>query len=216
MEQGTSKSEGTMSLELCKIIEKNHLKKDISEKILDLISEGADINFQDYYSDTPLHLAVLKQDGKCVEFLLECYPDLNIKNKDGSTPEDIARKLSMQDNDDIEKILQTARSTLKEIGKFPAADQRFIQEFDCESLSANIIDNFNKNKNFKILKIQNCKSVLALLKKMDEENFKTSFKNRSHLFIIVIETSENLNDVDPEVLSLLGSIFDQLEHFVWK
>lgn len=89
-----------------------------------------------------------------------------------------------------------------------------IQEFDCESLSANIIDNFNKNKNFKILKIQNCKSVLALLKKMDEENFKTSFKNRSHLFIIVIETSENLNDVDPEVLSLLGSIFDQLEHFV--
>lgn len=39
---------------------------------------------------------------------------------------DIARKLSMQDNDDIEKILQTARSTLKEIGKFPAADQRFI------------------------------------------------------------------------------------------
>lgn len=86
MEQGTSKSEGTMSLELCKIIEKNHLKKDISEKILDLISEGADINFQDYYGDTPLHLAVLKQDGKCVEFLLECYPDLNIKNKDGPTP----------------------------------------------------------------------------------------------------------------------------------
>jgi len=53
----------------------------------DLISHGADVNFQDEHGNTPLMLACQKGDIELVSHLMEkCDAKVNIQNKEGDTP----------------------------------------------------------------------------------------------------------------------------------
>ena len=52
--------------------------------IRDLASQGADINNQDYYKETPLHKAAGRGDTAAVELLLRIGADRNISNMNES------------------------------------------------------------------------------------------------------------------------------------
>lgn len=63
----------------------NAAKTENIGRILDLISDGANINARDHYGETPLQWAVI---GKCMEsikILLAHGADPNIKNRNGQT-----------------------------------------------------------------------------------------------------------------------------------
>ena len=68
------------------------------KKVTSLIAKGSDINVQEKYGNTPLHLAVIISSGsyddsiyygsiaKLLEFLIKKGANINIENKDGKTP----------------------------------------------------------------------------------------------------------------------------------
>ncbi len=53
---------------------------------LHFVKAGADVNYRDKYSETPLHYAVRNQDTKLVEVLIEEGANVNYKNCFGRTP----------------------------------------------------------------------------------------------------------------------------------
>ena len=59
--------------------------------IRDLASQGADINNQDYYKETPLHRAVGRGDTAAVELLLRIGADRNIANMNKKAPYMVAK-----------------------------------------------------------------------------------------------------------------------------
>ena len=61
------------------------------QMVLFLLSNGADPNLANELKQTPLHLAIASTDIKIVIALLVFSAKLNAKDKDGHTPEDIAK-----------------------------------------------------------------------------------------------------------------------------
>jgi len=51
-----------------------------------LLSQGADINFQDYQGNTPLILAIKKKNLELTTFVVMQGADVNLANNDGITP----------------------------------------------------------------------------------------------------------------------------------
>ena len=51
-----------------------------------MLAHGANVHFQDYEGDTPLHEAVLSERLHTVEWLLKCGADINARNTTGVTP----------------------------------------------------------------------------------------------------------------------------------
>lgn len=68
----------------------NIKRENIMNIIRLLLKKGADVNIQDEYLDTPLHLATSTDDSEIVEILLEHGADIFIKNENGLTPYDVA------------------------------------------------------------------------------------------------------------------------------
>lgn len=63
------------------------LEKDIDLLDMLLTKLGADINIQDAFGNTPLHISVIMPDSEeLIRFLLEKGADTTIKNKKGETP----------------------------------------------------------------------------------------------------------------------------------
>ncbi len=65
-------------------------KKMLSQLIETFIQSGVDINEQDNEGNSPLLIAVEKNDLETVQLLVDNGADVNMKNKDGSTPLSIA------------------------------------------------------------------------------------------------------------------------------
>ncbi|KAL3283635.1 hypothetical protein HHI36_006774 [Cryptolaemus montrouzieri] len=76
------------------------------EKIKKLfkMEDKPDINFQNEYKQTPLHLAVQKKELKVIELLLNHGANINIKNDQNMSPLDAAKLLN---NTDIVNLLQS-------------------------------------------------------------------------------------------------------------
>ena len=62
------------------------------EEFETLLADGADVNTQDLYDDTPLHNLLYNEgvDIDTVELLLESGADVSLENKDGMTPAELA------------------------------------------------------------------------------------------------------------------------------
>ncbi|WP_410542233.1 FxSxx-COOH system tetratricopeptide repeat protein [Wolbachia endosymbiont of Tetranychus urticae] len=94
----------TLEEELMNLLRSNLDTEDKKlEKINVLIQRGVNINFQDYNrsNDTPLHIAVRRQELKVIRLLIENKADINVKNGRGRTPLDIAMRNDKQDVVDI-------------------------------------------------------------------------------------------------------------------
>ena len=65
-----------------------------------LLHERADLNKQNRFKDTPLHLAARKNNTEVARLLINNGADINIKNKDNRTPLDEAHNGS-----EIERLL---------------------------------------------------------------------------------------------------------------
>jgi ankyrin repeat protein len=62
------------------------------EEFAALLADGADVNTQDLYGDTPLHNLLYGEgaDIDTVELLLESGADVSLENEDGMTPAELA------------------------------------------------------------------------------------------------------------------------------
>ena len=67
-----------------------------SDKILDLIKEGAPLNTLNSSGDTALMIAIRKNDERVVRALLEKGADVKAKNSEGITPLGLAKKLKLK------------------------------------------------------------------------------------------------------------------------
>ena len=65
-----------------------------------LLHEGADVNRQDDYKDTPLHIAAQYNKTEVARLLIQNGADVNIRNDVNNTPLDDARKGS-----EVERLL---------------------------------------------------------------------------------------------------------------
>ncbi|KAJ8712505.1 hypothetical protein PYW07_005347 [Mythimna separata] len=89
---------------------KNRPPEDKIKKIKKYLDLGADINATDanYNNNTPLHIAVMKEEPEVVSFLLERCALVDIKNRDNQTALDVAHLSDKSDNNrkNITTILQ--------------------------------------------------------------------------------------------------------------
>jgi len=82
-----------------------------------LIGLGANVNLQDKYGRTPMHLICGKEHGitderKAVfDVVLKAKPDLTLKDKDGLTAEQVAQKLGYKPY--VDKLKEAARGAKK-------------------------------------------------------------------------------------------------------
>jgi hypothetical protein len=62
------------------------------EEFAALLADGADVNTQDLYGDTPLHNLLYREgaDIDTIELLLESGADVSLENEDGMTPAELA------------------------------------------------------------------------------------------------------------------------------
>ena len=65
-----------------------------------LLLEGADVNRQNNYKETPLHIAALNNKTEVARLLIQNGADVNIQNDSNKTPLDEARKGS-----EVERLL---------------------------------------------------------------------------------------------------------------
>ena len=57
------------------------------------VSNGADVNVENEYGETPLYLAVKHNKSvEVIEFLIANGASVNVKNNDGMTPLDVAKQ----------------------------------------------------------------------------------------------------------------------------
>lgn len=61
-----------------------------------VLSSKVDINAVDYKGNTGLHYVCQRRSHRLVPLFLEQNADISIKNKDGESPEDIARRLKFK------------------------------------------------------------------------------------------------------------------------
>lgn len=55
------------------------------EGIMRAIALGADVNSPDLIGQIPLHVAVLKGDSVCTDYLIFCGSDVNTADRDGKS-----------------------------------------------------------------------------------------------------------------------------------
>ncbi|KAJ8715228.1 hypothetical protein PYW08_005209 [Mythimna loreyi] len=120
-------------------IRKNKIPEEKIKKIKKYLDRGADVNASDanHKNNTPLHIAVMKEEPEVVSFLLERGALLNKKNSENQTALDIARLLHKSSNkkDDIATILQAFNNNQRDI----ASDS----ENDHTESKKNIADKIN-------------------------------------------------------------------------
>jgi ankyrin repeat protein len=181
---------------MCNSIRFRNLSLEVSEAIKQLISNGADVNHQDVNNNnnTSIHFATINRDLNAVKFLLECKPDLTIKNNDDETAEDLARAFKA---DEILCVLFNHRHRTEEF-----ISKSFVCEFELSKISQRKLKVATENSNFKILKITN-------LKRLKEKKFKSIFVSSSHLFVIIIETNETFLQFSQPQTFILSSIFNK-------
>ncbi|XP_071604874.1 ankyrin repeat domain-containing protein 22 isoform X3 [Heliangelus exortis] len=68
-----------------------------------LLRAGVDVNATDFSGSTALHYACEMKNLAVIPLLLEAHADASVKNQDGETPLDIARRLKFHD---IESMLR--------------------------------------------------------------------------------------------------------------
>lgn len=140
-------------------------------------------------------MAVEKRDAGLVKLLLTFKSNLKLKNAEGLTPEQLARRK------EYKKIAQIlSRSTIV------SPHSRFVHNYDCDSLELADIMKVREDPTFKILFINNCKNVAAFCKKIVKWNL-CKERETSHLFVIVIEISDDCEDADQGIPPELNSIF---------
>lgn len=86
------------SVELCMIVSSvKTLTFNKEELIVTLLTSGADINFQDANRNfnTPLHLAIEKQNIELIRLLMNFNPSTKIRNMKGESPRDLALNLRL-------------------------------------------------------------------------------------------------------------------------
>lgn len=72
------------------------------QKVKDLVTQGANLNFKDTSGETALHYAIRSECFESVKILVEARADLNVKNKNGESPLILAAK---NRNSEITKFL---------------------------------------------------------------------------------------------------------------
>ena len=78
-----------------------------TDVIKHLLHEGADMNIQTRYENTPLHWAARSNSTEATRMLIDNGADVNLKNNDNKTPLDVARK-----GTEVERLLlQVQQST---------------------------------------------------------------------------------------------------------
>ncbi|MDR2806579.1 MAG: ankyrin repeat domain-containing protein [Puniceicoccales bacterium] len=91
---------------------------DISDIVEQLIRQGADINAQNKYKNTPLHYAVLVGNIEMVKFLVEHGANINITNKKEKTPLDLAEKEQNRTICDyLEEIIKNKEEIFKNLDR---------------------------------------------------------------------------------------------------
>jgi hypothetical protein len=187
---------------LCDLIKARNLSSEVSFKIEQLISSGANVNYQDVDSNnnTSLHFAINNRDLNAVKLLLLLKPDLTIKNNDDKTAEDLARESGFFE---ILWALWRHKNRTEEF-----ISKSFIYEFELSKISQSQLKAAAKTSNFKILKITNCSSAGEALNWLKKENFKSIFESSSHLFVIIIEANEEFSELTDRNKSLLSTIFE--------
>ncbi|KAF1656802.1 Ankyrin repeat domain-containing protein 22, partial [Eudyptes chrysocome] len=68
-----------------------------------LLTAGVDVNATDFSGSTALHYACEMKNQAVIPLLLEAHADTSVKNRDGETPLDIARRLQFHN---IESMLR--------------------------------------------------------------------------------------------------------------
>ena len=94
----------------------------------------ANVNIQDNHLNTPLHWAVFYNNINIVKSLVENGADVNIENKQGMTPIDVANNMtSIDSNDNIVKYLLEKGAVARQIKAkivFPADSDEELSEAD--------------------------------------------------------------------------------------
>ena len=97
-----------------------HKNGDVGVKLLNVfIKYSVNINEQDIYNDTPLHIATMTNNYKIAETLIKNGASFDIKNNDGKTALDIAKE---EKYTEIEKLMDEAKKSQE------AADVRRIED----------------------------------------------------------------------------------------
>lgn len=88
-----------LSVELCMFIASSTPQSFEKREIVRLLATGADINFQDANRNfnTPLHLAIERENEELIRLLLAFEPSFRIKNMNGDRPRELAVKLELSD-----------------------------------------------------------------------------------------------------------------------
>lgn len=116
-----------------------------------LVEDGkADVNAQNDDGDTPLHLATKNIYPVVTKYLIEHGAILNVKNKAGKTPYDIANELKSDKAEVQEKITELKKlltpPEIKELLKKEEAMDKFQQNLFKNVSEKKVLDYFNMNE----------------------------------------------------------------------
>lgn len=153
-------------------------------EIVTLLSNGADINFQDAnrHFNTPLHLAIEKKNTELVSLLLIFNPSLKIRNMNGDKARDLALNLNSLD---IAKLLDEHGETSKD-RQSTSTDYNVVDKDSFDSGVSEIHSDLN-TKHYTSSRVQ----YLLSISKIDP-NFKRTSFNMNEVRKIFAKLDENV------------------------
>ncbi len=104
--------EMTLEKELISTIKSHESEEEKLGKIQKLLEKKPNINFQEgQNNDTPLHIAVRRNELKVIELLIENGANIHIKNDRSRSPLDVARRLNKQE---IVQVLKAQQASARQ------------------------------------------------------------------------------------------------------
>jgi hypothetical protein len=174
---------------------------EISDEFKSLVAAGVDVNLQDTNENrnTALHLAVEKDDEKCLKFLLPLKPNEKVVNENDETAEDLAIKLG---HIKIARLLQMHKTIIelkkkknealnstsvksKATNKINSINFDFIKSWNIQS---DLIQSLDSEKTLRVLRVFNFTKDLSPFDELRLQSFREFLSKSSHFFVIIIET----------------------------
>lgn len=169
-----------IGVKLCYIVEHRNCDEENINAFEELLHKDDDVNFKNFLDDdnTPLHLAIKKQNVPWIRFLVKAGACPDVRNKRGISARDAAAALTK--NPEV----------LMALNRFKTIDDKYSAFIDCTTVSIFKIPEVTNN--VKILKmncgtLQNAKLLLSLNTFLNEIE-------RTKVFVLIFEIDGSFQD----------------------
>jgi hypothetical protein len=184
---------------LWRLIRNRDINSEVSKECEELAAAGIDVNLSDSLdnNNTALHCAVIRNDIKCVEFLLKLNPDLGKRNGSHETAEDLARRLDTLNIDALLRLKRFKRSGFPDGNESGSSSSSKRMKRELFSVNQDYVGLWNihdiqslsPNVHLRVLKIQSCGKGSSAIDQIKTREFQEFFEKSTSLLVLILETS---------------------------